>query len=124
MKLSRNMRRRIRSLTRRQLLAYILLDGAARIEGTEVPVKDMTKTVLGDIIISWGCDDTPDSIYKQVKDAKALADSDDELFLEFYKKHTPPMEDMVERQRAIQRELHQKRAQEGNSNRNQAAGAQ
>lgn len=102
MKLSRNMRRRIRSLTRKQLLAYIFLDGVAKIDVTETPVKEMTKKLLGDIIIAWGYDGKAERFYKQVRDAKALASSDDELFWEFSKKHTPPMEDMVERQRAIQ----------------------
>lgn len=105
------MRRRIRSLTRRQLLAYIFLDGAARIEGTDTPVREMTKRVLGDAAVSWGYSGKAEQFYKQIKNARVLAKSDDELFHEFLKKHTLPMEDMVEKQRVIQLALHEKQLQ-------------
>ncbi|NOZ21134.1 MAG: hypothetical protein GXP25_08590 [Planctomycetes bacterium] len=102
MKLSRNMRRRIRSLTRRQLLAYIFLDGVAKLDVEETPVKEMTKKLLGDVIVSWGWEGKAEDFYRHLRDAKALAASNDDLFCEFFRKHTPPMEDMVERQREIQ----------------------
>lgn len=108
MKLSRNMRRRIRSLSRKQLLGYVFLDGAAKIDVAETPVKEMTKKLLGDVIISWDYDGEAEDFYRQLRDAKALAMSKDELFWEFYRKHTPPMEDMVERQKGIQLALHER----------------
>ena len=77
-----------------------------------MPVREMTRNVLGDIVISWGWSEEPESFYRRIKEAKTLATSDDELFGEFVKEHTPPMEDMVERQKAIQRSLHDKDMQQ------------
>ncbi|MEW6358144.1 MAG: hypothetical protein AB1696_17560 [Planctomycetota bacterium] len=115
MRLSRNMRRRIRSLTRKQLLAYIFLDGVAKIDVAETPVTDMTKKLLGDVIVSWGYDGKAEQFYRHIREAKALAASDDDLFTGFSRKHTPPREDMVERQREIQLALHRQQEEKAKS---------
>jgi len=86
------MRKRIRSLTRKQILGYIFLDRFEHIPEQEAQagLRELTRRHLGDIVISWGYVGTPDDFYRKVRQAKAIARSDDPQFLEFLKNNTKP----------------------------------
>ena len=86
MKMTRNMRKRIRSLTRKQLLAYVFL--TARDLAGEQSLRNLNAFELGNIIISWGYDGDPRDFYGRVKKAKKLAKEDDERFGKFWLDNT------------------------------------
>jgi len=71
------------------MLAYIFLDRFEHIdEISDKPLRDLTKRMLADIVISWGYTGTPEDFYRKIKQAKALARAEDPQFVEFYKVNT------------------------------------
>ena len=93
---------RIRSLTRKQTWAYIFLDRFEHIpdQETQDSLKGLSRRHLCDIIISWGYVGTPDDFYRKVRQAKAVARSDDRQFVDFYHKNTKS-EDEIAKEKQV-----------------------
>ncbi|MEW6356801.1 MAG: hypothetical protein AB1696_10765 [Planctomycetota bacterium] len=86
MKMTRTMRKRVRSLTRKQLLAYVFL--SAEDLGDEPSLRKLTSFEIGAIIISWGYPGDPKEFPEYIRKVKDLARSDDERFQKFYLDNT------------------------------------
>ena len=86
MKMTRTMRKRIRSLTRKQLLAYIFI--SANDLASEQSLGKLNSFEIGNVIIGWGYQEDPKEFPECVRRAKELARSDDERFQKFYLDNT------------------------------------
>ena len=80
------MRKRIRSLTRKQLLAYVFL--SAKDLASEQSLGKLNAFEIGNIIISWGYQSDPKEFPEFVRKVKELAKGDDERFQKFYLDNT------------------------------------
>ncbi|MFZ5501158.1 MAG: hypothetical protein ACOY58_04515 [Candidatus Micrarchaeota archaeon] len=86
MKMTRTMRKRVRSLTRKQLLAYVFL--SAENLGDEPSLRKLNSFEIGTIIISWGYHGDPKEFPEYIRKVKDLARGDDERFQKFYLDNT------------------------------------
>lgn len=86
MRMTRTMRKRIRSLTRKQLLAYVFLN--AKDLASEQSLGKLNAFEVGNIIIAWGYNGDPKQFPDFVRKVKDLAGSEDERFQKFYLDNT------------------------------------
>jgi len=86
MAMTRTMRKRIRSLTRKQLLAYVFL--SAEDLASEQSLSKMNAFEIGNIIIAWGHQGDPADFPELIRRAKDLSRGDDERFQKFYLDNT------------------------------------
>lgn len=86
MKMTRTMRKRIRSLTRKQLLAYVFL--SAKDLASEQSLSKLSSFEIGNIIITWGHQGDPKEFPEFIRKVKDLARGDDERFQKFYLDNT------------------------------------
>ena len=86
MKMTRTMRKRIRSLTRKQLLAYVFL--SANDLASEQSLSKLNAFEIGNIIITWGYQEDPKEFPEFVRKIKELSRGDDERFQKFYLDNT------------------------------------
>ena len=86
MKMTRTMRKRIRSLTRKQLLAYIFLSAVDLAE--EQSLEKLNSFEIGNIVISWGHQADPKEFPEYIRKVKDLSRSEDERFQKFYLDNT------------------------------------
>ena len=86
MRMTRTMRKRVRSLTRKQLLAYVFL--TAKDLASEQSLSKLSAFEIGNIIIAWGYQGDPKEFPEFISKVKDLAGSDDERFQKFYLDNT------------------------------------
>ncbi|NOZ21244.1 MAG: hypothetical protein GXP25_09150 [Planctomycetes bacterium] len=86
MKMTRTMRKRVRSLTRKQLLAYLFM--SAEDLADEQSLGKLNSFEMGSIVISWGYHSDPKEFPEYIRKVKDLARSEDERFQKFYLDNT------------------------------------